>query len=144
MVSSVRAAPLGCLRPCSYSEAQALRYDNCTDSFLPQALAYLRRVASDGECLPVASARSRRATAGAWVPMRSVTWACDRHQHFDKLPGLGRMAPPAWPRQAATPRPAEKYWRRWRSQPSPSRADPSSHTALGNGTMVKVSQAAPP
>ena len=32
---------------------------------LPHALTYLRTVAIEGECLPVASARSRRAIAGA-------------------------------------------------------------------------------
>ncbi len=42
---------------------------------LPHALTYLRKVAIDGECFPVAKARSKRATAGAWVPMRSATCA---------------------------------------------------------------------
>ncbi len=42
-------------------------FDHATfkTSFLPQALTYLRTVAIDGECFPVASARSSLATAGA-------------------------------------------------------------------------------
>ena len=40
-------------------------YDRWMESFLPQACAYLRKVVRDGECFPVASDRSRRATAGA-------------------------------------------------------------------------------
>ena len=50
----------------------------CSTSFLPQALTYLRTVAIEGECLPVASARSSRATDGGCVPMRSATSACER------------------------------------------------------------------
>jgi len=47
-----------------------------TTNCLPQAARYLRIVATEGECLPDARARSSRATAGACVPMRSATWAC--------------------------------------------------------------------
>ena len=44
----------------------------CNTKLLPQALMYLRRVAMEGECLPVANARSNRATAGAWVPTHAL------------------------------------------------------------------------
>ena len=63
---------------------------------MPHALAYLRNVAREGECLPVASARSSRATAGGWVPMRSATCACvlalqpQLKQPFAKTVGVRR------------------------------------------------------
>jgi hypothetical protein len=53
-------------------------YTKCTSIRLPSALAYLRKVSMLGECLPEANALSSRATAGAFVPMRSATWACDK------------------------------------------------------------------
>jgi len=40
-------------------------YRTRSSQFFPQAFTYLRTVAMDGECLPVASERSRRAMAGA-------------------------------------------------------------------------------
>jgi hypothetical protein len=40
-------------------------YATLSTSFLPHASTYFRTVAMDGECLPVANARSKRATAGA-------------------------------------------------------------------------------
>ena len=50
----------------------AVEFDQatCRIRVLPQALAYLRTVAIEGECLPVANDRSSRATAGARVPIR--------------------------------------------------------------------------
>lgn len=67
LAGSVRAA-----LPCAASAhlfrlvpLHAAAYDSCSESFLPHAWAYLRSVVKEGECLPVASARSRRATAGA-------------------------------------------------------------------------------
>ena len=65
---------LTAVRSASSSGSQATRR---TKRF-PQALTYRRSVAIDGECLPVAKDRSRRATAGAWVPIRSATCACVR------------------------------------------------------------------
>lgn len=40
-------------------------YATLSINCFPQASAYLRSVASEGECLPVASDRSKRAIAGA-------------------------------------------------------------------------------
>ena len=44
-------------------------------SRFPHAFTYFRSVATDGECFPVASARSRRAMAGGCVPIRLATCA---------------------------------------------------------------------
>ena len=58
--------------------AWADTYTKCTSTRLPSAVAYLRKVLMLGECLPEANALSNLATAGAFVPMRSATWACDK------------------------------------------------------------------
>jgi len=50
-------------------------YAICSSRSRPQACAYFLSVAREGECFPVASERSRRATAGGCVPIRSATWA---------------------------------------------------------------------
>ena len=81
-----RAAMLGWLNKANLDDTDVGRvYDGSdalyagqvsTTNCLPQAARYRRIVATEGECLPDAKARSNRATAGACVPMRSATSAC--------------------------------------------------------------------
>lgn len=52
-----------------------LSYTNRISKCLPQASAYLRKVASDGECLRLPSEASTRAKAGCETPIRPATSA---------------------------------------------------------------------
>ena len=61
-----------------YIVGRLSRYTKCTSTRLPKAAAYLRKVPMLGECLPEASALSSLATAGALVPIRAATSACDK------------------------------------------------------------------
>ena len=61
-----------------YIVGRLSRYTKCTSTRLPKAAAYLRNVSMLGECFPEASALSSLATAGALVPIRAATSACDK------------------------------------------------------------------
>ena len=56
----------------------ANHFDMWTCSFIPQASAYFRSVAMDGECLALATPESMRDNAGGLVPMRRAISACDK------------------------------------------------------------------
>ena len=53
------------LRVCAGWHGNAFDHATFKTSFLPHAFTYLRTVAIDGECFPVANARSSLTTAGA-------------------------------------------------------------------------------
>jgi Ca2+-binding RTX toxin-like protein len=54
---------------------QIERYTSRISSFFPHAAAYLRSVATEGDCLSLANEASKRETAGGLVPMRSAICA---------------------------------------------------------------------
>ena len=53
------------LRVCAGWHGNAFDHATFKTSFLPHAFTYLRTVAIDGECFPVANARSSLTNAGA-------------------------------------------------------------------------------